>query len=206
MSIDSAKTIICYGDSNTWGAVPGTDQRYSRDIRWPSVLQKHLGSGYEVISEGLCGRTLKSDKSSPELNGITYVLPCMFSHEPVDRFIIMLGTNDVNDKYQLSPDEIANNLLETISIIRNAEMHGTPKILIICPPRIIASDNGWHESFIEGMEKIRKLPELYKKVAAETNSTFIDANDSIVSSKIDGIHLDESEQLKLAKTVYDALV
>lgn len=57
----SAKTILCYGDSNTWGNVPSSFLRYPRDVRWPAVLQNLLGEDYEVISEGLCGRTLKSE-------------------------------------------------------------------------------------------------------------------------------------------------
>jgi lysophospholipase L1-like esterase len=35
---DSAKTIVCYGDSNTWGSVPRSDAteiktRYPRSVR-----------------------------------------------------------------------------------------------------------------------------------------------------------------------------
>ena len=36
--------ILCYGDSNTWGYIPGTDhQRFSKDERWPGALQRMLG-------------------------------------------------------------------------------------------------------------------------------------------------------------------
>ena len=51
------KTILCYGDSNTWGWDPISESRFDKDVRWPGVLRKALGDDYEVISEGLPGRT-----------------------------------------------------------------------------------------------------------------------------------------------------
>ena len=51
------KVVLCYGDSNTHGYVPGTGARYPFDIRWTGVLQKQLGFDVRVIEEGLCGRT-----------------------------------------------------------------------------------------------------------------------------------------------------
>ena len=47
------KTILCYGDSNTWGWNPISESRFDKDVRWPGILQQELGEDYEVISEGL---------------------------------------------------------------------------------------------------------------------------------------------------------
>lgn len=33
------KTILCYGDSNTWGADPVTGGRLALDVRWPGVMR-----------------------------------------------------------------------------------------------------------------------------------------------------------------------
>lgn len=38
------KQLLCYGDSNTWGLIPGTKERYPWGIRWTSILQEKLGS------------------------------------------------------------------------------------------------------------------------------------------------------------------
>lgn len=46
-------TILCYGDSNTYGYNPVNGLRYPKDVRWTGVLQKMLGEEYEVIEEGL---------------------------------------------------------------------------------------------------------------------------------------------------------
>ncbi|MBE7201578.1 MAG: hypothetical protein INR70_27760, partial [Parafilimonas terrae] len=55
------KTILAYGDSNTWGAVPqpqrGAGGRFPLAARWPGVLRDRLGAGHWVVEEGLNGRT-----------------------------------------------------------------------------------------------------------------------------------------------------
>ena len=51
------KTVLCYGDSNTWGYDPSTAQRYAMDERWTGVLRQEIGNGYLIIEEGLNGRT-----------------------------------------------------------------------------------------------------------------------------------------------------
>jgi len=57
----NAKTILCYGDSNTWGQKPDKSSRYLVDVRWTGLLQKTLGDSYYVIEEGLSSRTTDLD-------------------------------------------------------------------------------------------------------------------------------------------------
>ena len=38
------KQILVYGDSISWGMVPGTRERYAFDQRWPGVLEAALHS------------------------------------------------------------------------------------------------------------------------------------------------------------------
>ena len=48
------RTLVCFGDSNTWGYVPGSNgRRFPREVRWPVRLQHALGERWEVIAEGL---------------------------------------------------------------------------------------------------------------------------------------------------------
>ena len=51
------RTILCYGDSNTWGSDPETRERFPEDVRWPGVLRMRLGEEYRVMEEGLPGST-----------------------------------------------------------------------------------------------------------------------------------------------------
>jgi lysophospholipase L1-like esterase len=90
------KTILCYGDSNTWGYAPGTGKRYLRHERWTGVLQQLLGSNAVVIEEGLNGRTTTlDDPTKPFRNGKDYLIPCLDSHAPLDLVVLMLGTEHV---------------------------------------------------------------------------------------------------------------
>jgi lysophospholipase L1-like esterase len=55
------KTILCFGDSNTWGCIPLTGarppRRHGPAQRWPGVLRRELGDGFWIVEEGLNGRT-----------------------------------------------------------------------------------------------------------------------------------------------------
>ncbi len=201
---NSAKTILCYGDSNTWGNVPRSDQRHPRDIRWPGALQRILGEEYEVISEGLCGRTfVAEDPAKPHRTGITHLRAILESADPVDSLIIMLGTNDVKSTYNLTPEEIAGHLLQTIELSRSIkDLEKVPRILIVCPPAVIVPEIGdLDPRMLPGLEAFEVLPHLYKEVAEKYDCGFINAGDYISSSKVDGYHLDKEAHLKLAKVI-----
>ena len=34
------KEILCFGDSNTYGLIPGTNRRYNRETRWTGILSE----------------------------------------------------------------------------------------------------------------------------------------------------------------------
>ena len=38
------KQVLAFGDSNTWGLIPGIMERYPEHIRWTGVLRKAAGS------------------------------------------------------------------------------------------------------------------------------------------------------------------
>src|SRR6266496_2845536 len=59
------RTVLCYGDSNTWGFDPVRQHRYPREVRWPGRLQAALGADWHVVEEGLNGRTTTLDSPPP---------------------------------------------------------------------------------------------------------------------------------------------
>lgn len=198
---DTARTIVCYGDSNTWGAIPRSDDRYPRSVRWTGVVQTLLGDNYEVVSEGLCGRTLVAE--NPKMKhrtGITHLQAILESADPVELVIIMLGTNDVKTGYDLSPDIISSHLEQTIQFIQGeiADM-AIPDVLVICPPSVvIPSDGKLDERMIEGPAKFKLLPDLFRTVANKYGCGYINAGEHISSSLIDGYHWDADAHTKIA--------
>ena len=123
------KTVVCFGDSNTWGYMPGTDaERFPREVRWPGQLQRLLGDGWDVIAEGLNGRTATIERPDSEgRNGLPYLLPCLHSHAPVDVVVIFLGTNDVNF---IDDDRVARCVARLVEIVRRCDAEA----LVVCPP------------------------------------------------------------------------
>ena len=102
-------TILCYGDSNTYGYNPVNGLRYPKDVRWTGVLQKMLGEEYEVIEEGCNGRTtVFEDAKEPWKAGLGYLRPCLNTHKPIDFVIMMLGSNDLKRMFHASAQEIAD--------------------------------------------------------------------------------------------------
>lgn len=129
--------ILCYGDSNTWGYVSGSNhQRYSENDRWTKLLQKSLGNKYEIIEEDLNSRTLFSDDDRPGKegrNGFTYLKPCLDSHDKIDCIILMLGTNELKYAFNNSAKVIVTMIDKYVEFINNYKSQidkSTPQIII----------------------------------------------------------------------------
>ncbi|MUL39093.1 SGNH/GDSL hydrolase family protein [Gloeocapsopsis dulcis] len=198
------KTILCFGDSNTWGWSPSTQQRFPRHIRWTGVLQYQLGNAYHVIEEGLCGRTtLRTDLFERYTNGKEYLIPCLSSHKPIDLVIIMLGTNDLKHRFAASALNIAKSAGVLVRIVQRSKTgsNGTsPKVLLIAPPPI--RELADYSKMFRGAEtKSKEFGRLYEAVAQSYKCAFLDAAKYITSSNIDGIHLEANEHLKLGEKV-----
>lgn len=199
---DSAKTIVCYGDSNTWGRVPGGD-RYPRSVRWVSVLQNLLGDDYEVINEGLSARTfIAEDPEFPERTGITHLKAILKTHRTnntIDLVIVALGTNDVKNIYNLSANNIGGHLEKTLDLIKS---EGINNVLVLAPTEIIArEDDTVDERFENGPKISKELPALFRKVCDSKNCHFLNMQDYITSSKVDGFHLEPEAHQKLAEVL-----
>ena len=116
------KSILCYGDSNTWGCIPlpGLDpaSRFPPATRWPGVLRRELGDGYWIVEAGLNGRTtVWDDPLEPHRNGRKLLLPTLLTHQPLDLVIIMLGTNDLKHRLNASAAEIAEGAGMLVDIV-----------------------------------------------------------------------------------------
>jgi lysophospholipase L1-like esterase len=204
--------IVVFGDSNTWGYDPATGGRFPRAHRWPSVLQREIGPDFEVIPEGLNGRTtVHDDPIEPYRCGADALPPCLMSHAPVDLVILALGCNDLKKRFSVSAFDIAEGAGRLIFLAR-AYGQGPdgrpPQILLVAPPPI-AKLTDYAEMFEGGTEKSRLLGQRYRAVAEREGAAFLDAGAVIRCSDHDGIHY-EADQHELlgraaAKAVRSAL-
>ena len=132
------KRILCYGNSNTWGYDPLTLDRFDEHTRWTRVLGKALGSAYEVIEEGLNGRTtVWDDPIEGYKSGKEYLIPCLESHKPLDLVVILLGTNDLKLRFGLSAYDVAEGASVLVGIVQGSltGVNGrSPQVLLLAPP------------------------------------------------------------------------
>ncbi len=193
------KTILCYGDSNTWGYKPDETGRYPKKVRWTTILQKKLGENYDVIVEGLNGRTTVWDDpvEGEYRNGKKYLLPCLHSHKPIDLVVLFLGSNDLKNRFSVDAYEIAKSIEMLVNIIKKSETGPdmkSPEILVIIPPPVLISPTIKQFPHLinkaeEAVEKSKQFSKEFKRVL-DGQCYLLDSSEIIKSSKIDGIHLD----------------
>lgn len=188
--------ILIYGDSNTWGhrGIPG---RYRTTQQWPHILAALLGDEYEIIQEGLGGRTA-GDLESSEVhrNGRTGFEIAMRTANPIDYTIIALGTNDTKRHYGQTAAQVIANLDWYDQRIRDF-VEESPHA------------SGYEGTFYLGLADI-KLESFDEDIArainqglSETKPFFIPITG--IEHGADGLHYSETDHQKVARTVYEAL-
>lgn len=197
------KTVMCFGDSNTWGATPVPGNRYDRYTRWPGALQKELGENYYVIEEGLPGRnTVWDDPVDGDRNGLNHLVPLIYSHTPLDLLIILLGTNDLKVRFSVSATDIALSLVRLVRVARQCDhplMGPAPEVLVVVPPPLKdLQDQVSRNILCGGLEKSRRLAAELKPLSEAHRFRMLDAGETIECSPVDGIHWESEAHLKLA--------
>ncbi|MEO8608013.1 MAG: SGNH/GDSL hydrolase family protein [Chloroflexota bacterium] len=200
------KTVLCYGDSNTWGYDPAGAARFDLNNRWAGVLRNMLGAGYWVVEEGLSGRTtVWDDPIEGYKNGKTYLIPCLETQKPVDLVIIMLGTNDLKKRFSLAAIDIANGAGVLVNEVKRSTVGPdghAPLTLLMAPPPVVTL-TGFAEMFEGAEAKSLKFSQHFARVANEQGCAFLDTSKIIVSSPLDGIHFEANEHRKLGLAVAD---
>lgn len=196
--------ILCYGDSNTFGYIPGRGGRYNRHTRWPGRLQELLGSEYQVIEEGLCGRTTAfEDMTEPGRNGLDRVREAVERSLPLDVLVIMLGSNDCKAQFGASAAEIAGGLEQVAAQARGGEASGF-RVLLVAPAAMTdrVMHSGFGSEFDQRSIKVSKeLAEAYEALARKCGCDFLDGSKVTQVSEIDGLHLDAEGHGRLAEAV-----
>ena len=207
------KTILCYGDSNTWGYAPRTGNRYDHKTRWPTVMARILNRdspvddpAWWVVEEGLNGRTTcREDPVEGDKNGLRQLLPILESHKPLDVVAVMLGTNDLKCRFNPTPFDIAQGAQRVVIAVQESKTgpgDSAPRVIMICPPPMVESP-AFRHIFGDSVELSKKLEPFYRQLAGECGAIFLNAGSFVKTSGVDGIHFDPEGQLALAKAVAD---
>mgnify|MGYP006273619371 CR=1 FL=1 len=192
------RTVLCYGDSNTWGDPPGGEGRHAWPVRWTGVLQTALGDGFRIIEEGLGGRTTCfEDPFSPHRNGLAYLPVTLETHYPIDLLIVMLGTNDLKANFNLNAFDIARGAARLLEVANNFRPV-IKYVLMVSPPHVTSTDDfDISQQFPDGVEKSKSLAVHYRRFAELHSCHFFDAASVAQTSPIDGIHLDARNHKRL---------
>lgn len=202
------KQILCFGDSNTFGLIPGTGNRYDWNIRWTGILDKNLKEkGYRIIEEGLCGRTTVFDDSFREGRKGADILPTLLeSHNPIDIVILMLGTNDCKTIYNATAETIGKGIQRLLQQIKQKSPQA--KIILVSPIYLGQGvgekgfDSEFDDSSVETSENLHKV---YNRIADENEIYYLKASGYANPSPQDREHLDENGHRKLAEGLLDLL-
>lgn len=202
------KQILCFGDSNTYGLIPGVPERYEWGTRWSSILDECVRRmGYRVIEEGLCGRTTMFEDAYRKGRKGTELLPVLLeAHNPIDIVVLMLGTNDCKVAYGATPERIGEGIEALIDQIQTFD----PDIRIVLVSPIALGDKVWEEGydteFNENSVAVSKaLPKVYERIAKRRGIEFLAASDYAKPSNTDREHMDAEGHRYFAEAISDKI-
>ena len=216
---ESKKRIMVFGDSNTFGYVEEAQGHIGRlplDTAWPGRMATLLGAEYEVVVEGLSGRTTRIDSPARSgtgvipgagMNGAKYLPAALSSHMPLDMVIIMLGTNDLRKDRDQSAAAIAASLTEIVRLVKEGAWQrrtkfSVPQVLVICPPRLDPTPTPYAGLFEGARAKSEALPGLLQPLVESAGALFFDAATVVPFAQgPDGIHLTVENHATLAEAV-----
>jgi lysophospholipase L1-like esterase len=201
------KTILCYGDSLTWGYDPERLGRHAYEDRWPSVLQAGLATAARVIPEGLNGRTTAYDDhlADADRNGARILPSILATHEPLDLVIILLGTNDLKPFICGDAIGIKYGMERLVRLVRNHVYSfdaPPPAVLLVSPPPLCETENADFAAMFEGgISESKKLAALCGQLAEQYQCGFFDAGTVAKTTPLDGIHLDAENTRVIGKAL-----
>ncbi len=222
------KRLLCFGDSNTYGwigSLTAPTRRYPSSVRWTGRLAAGLGDGWDVLEEGLGGRTLQDRRTEGSgiplpgagLSAADYLPSCLLSHLPLDAVIIMLGSNDMKSVLGRSETDIAGAMAALVDMARTLPWetlldYPHPAVIIVSPPLIGERKMRLAGArYADAPRKSRMLAGLYRDVAESRGAFFLDAAAAIAGDPwgeahgVDGMHLNEEDHARLAKALLEKM-
>jgi lysophospholipase L1-like esterase len=212
--LERVRQILCFGDSNTHGtpalAEPWRLDRVPEAQRWTSVAEATLGGHWRLIPEGQPGRTTvhPDPLEGGSKAGIASLRVLLESHRPLDAVVLMLGTNDLKQRFSASPTDVALGLERLIDCIEKSAsgVDGrAPRTLVVVPVPIV--ETGYFaDIFHGGADKSRALGGAIARMADRRGVPIFDAGSVASVDPTDGIHLSTAAHAAIGAGVANALL
>ena len=197
------KQILAFGDSNTWGLVPGTWDRYPEYVRWTGILRKAvMQQGFRILEDGVCGRTTVFDDPARPLRKGLDSIPRYKDVEGIRAVILMLGTNDCKKIFRATPEQIGCGLEQCIAHFE--EFLPPEKILVISP--ILLGPEVWKPEKDPAFDQVAVeicagLRNVCEAIAQKRGNAFLAASDYAQASPVDDEHLNAEGHEHLAAAI-----
>ncbi|WP_061936175.1 SGNH/GDSL hydrolase family protein [Aureimonas sp. AU22] len=207
------KTVLCFGDSLTWGYDAAGPGRHRYEDRWPSVVGERLAGRARVIAEGLNGRTTAYDDhlAPSDRNGARLLPTILATHEPVDILVIALGSNDL--KKHTGGGRVAEaafgveRLVEIARSFPSSFAFRVGEIVLVSPPALVrTADPDFDAMFGHSVDESHRFKDAYARVAEVTGCRHVAASDHCVATPQDGVHLDAANTRALGEAIAQTLV
>lgn len=201
------KKVLCFGDSNTYGFVPGKCARYDKNTRWTGVLQALCGSDFSIIEGGCNNRTAFVDNPAGAEQTGYKILPEYFTKDYFDIVVLAIGINDLQLFFRPTLEEFEQGIEKLIKITK--DLSPNAKIILVCPSKLDLAgikSGVFNFQFDEtSVEKSGKLSPIYKSLAEKYKCHFIDLNNIVDVSPLDGLHFSAESHKKIAENLYKNL-
>lgn len=201
------KKVLCFGDSNTYGFVPGKCTRYDKNTRWTGVLQALCGSDFSIIEGGCNNRTAFVDNPAGVEQTGYKILPEYFTKDYFDIVVLAIGINDLQLFFRPTLEEFEQGIEKLIKITK--DLSPNAKIILVCPSKLDLAgikSGVFSFQFDEiSVEKSYHLPQIYKKLAEKHACKLVDLNEIAKVSPLDGLHFSAESHKKIAENLYKNL-
>ena len=196
------KKILCFGDSNVYGFIPKDGKRYPENLRWSGILKEKLKDNYQVIEAGCNNRTGFCDNpAGKDFTGYKILPEYLAKYNP-DIIIIAIGINDLQFQYNATKQDIETGIEKILTLVKDRE-------ILLLSPSVIKENiltSFFAQMFDEtSIQKSSNMAEIYQKAAEKYNAKYINLNEIVTPSDIDGLHYEPQAHSKIADKIIKVL-
>ena len=189
-------TIICYGDSNTYGYDPHDQMegRYPKDVRWTGILETE--TAWKIENHGVNGRSTVKFACDQVRD---------WHRRPNSVWLwVMLGTNDLLENPDFTAADVAKRMERFLKrLMEEAGLASRKmKLRLIAPPAM--QEGAWVDR--PGLlTESRNLGKEYQRIARRVGVAFTDASGWEIPTIYDGVHFTEEGHRMFAEKIREEI-